>query len=845
MTSIPPITRHQHRHLATISLLAATLTQNARAFDPIAPTTAAPQIDRINRVHRQPTTGNETPESTSTPIVPNIKTTVAAPPPAPIHSQQPMTTVIDGRTYYVIPASQIAGMPVGDKQWLLVEANPGANPAPALAPAPQRAPSVPTPSSYPQPQPQSQPQPQPYTIVEPGLFAGNLPYAEEDPTMIGQGDGYPSSLPEPPLTSGPRPPLPAAPVTQLPNTGPSSNSGVTYPDAQMIPDPQITEAPLPAIPPPTATPLPVPVVDYGLMLRQGRFEEVANKTMELRDAGLASALGWASYRQSGYDTASSWFELAIEWDPELNEAYYGLAMAEFSRGNLAQAEAIARLKPDADPRMSQLLANVLIQKAVAASKSNQSGAAAQSLEEASETRQLTRGEAMLFAWSNLRAGQIERAAILFENLYTQRVDEESAEGLYAALSQLARWNRLKELADRFGGPLEQVYQTRYLAPAYFSQGRIRKAVELDPQTYGIYTGIDAPSILFGFDASTRSGETTERQTDVIGAPRVIARIPTKEGYFQADVIQYFWDGGALISNPNNNGILEAAGQSFSGVAARFTFEWESLWNPSISFGVLQTNSNVETSILGSASISRDHDEGKWTLRAFVDPVMESSLSAVGFRDEVNQLSWGGVRAAGVQGELSHWINEKSLFTGTIKAANYFGTNVPDNGHFGLTASIVRPIKVNDFSYFRVGPLLTYSTFARNLNQYTFGHGGYFSPQNHVQVFLKADFMSELGKDVLFGGSMGAGFQRADQDSSSIFPLEGDSTGTYPSTTDSSFIGYISFQGTYLLGDSWSLWGNMLAARTSNYDELSISLGLTYHFEKRRALHVLDLTRPWQ
>ena len=66
-----------------------------------------------------------------------------------------------------------------------------------------------------------------------------------------------------------------------------------------------------------------------------------------------------------------------------------------------------------------------------------------------------------------------------------------------------------------------------------------------------------------------------------------------------------------------------------------------------------------------------------------------------------------------------------------------GTSVASNSEVeGLVGAYVRPYRVGN-NAFKVGINLSYMGYDKNLRFFTFGQGGYFSPQNYLQ-FVDAD-----------------------------------------------------------------------------------------------------------
>lgn len=109
------------------------------------------------------------------------------------------------------------------------------------------------------------------------------------------------------------------------------------------------------------------------------------------------------------------------------------------------------------------------------------------------------------------------------------------------------------------------------------------------------------------------------------------------------------------------------------------------------------------------------------------PVTESLLSFAGTKDERTGQSWGGVTATGVRGDISKDFGSYGLYAAaawhTLR-----GKNVENNQR--------REFNVGTYTYLfedldellMLGANLNATFYDKNQRHFTYGHGGYFSPQ---------------------------------------------------------------------------------------------------------------------
>ncbi|PKH23910.1 hypothetical protein CIG19_09895 [Enterobacterales bacterium CwR94] len=151
------------------------------------------------------------------------------------------------------------------------------------------------------------------------------------------------------------------------------------------------------------------------------------------------------------------------------------------------------------------------------------------------------------------------------------------------------------------------------------------------------------------------------------------------------------------------------------------------------------------------------------------PVTDSLLSYVGARESYSGIKWGQVTKNGGSAQLSYDNGDAGFYVGGGAYA-YRGTNVADNESINANAGIyVRPFRYDD-RQLQVGVGTSWMDFSKNLSYYTYGHGGYFSPQNYVSVSVPVEYTQKYDDlAVRLGGSVG--YQSYSQDRSAYFPTD--------------------------------------------------------------------------
>ncbi len=136
---------------------------------------------------------------------------------------------------------------------------------------------------------------------------------------------------------------------------------------------------------------------------------------------------------------------------------------------------------------------------------------------------------------------------------------------------------------------------------------------------------------------------------------------------------------------------------------------------------------------------------------------DSTLSYYGYQDMLSGTYWGGVTKNGASVSYSY----DDGFFGAHASASYNiyrGKNVLKNHSYGVNAGVyVHPFKPTLYQDVTAGIDFSYENFEHNENNFTFGHGGYFSPQNHFLVTLPVTYRKKT-KDLEFNAKVSLGYQ---------------------------------------------------------------------------------------
>ena len=148
-------------------------------------------------------------------------------------------------------------------------------------------------------------------------------------------------------------------------------------------------------------------------------------------------------------------------------------------------------------------------------------------------------------------------------------------------------------------------------------------------------------------------------------------------------------------------------------------------------------------------------------------VKDSLLSYVGLKDSYSGKTWGRVTKNGGSLQLSYDDGDAGFYAGG-GGYSYQGENVASNTSVNAGAGVyLRPYHDN-YRQLQTGLSLSWMNYSKDLSYFTFGQGGYFSPQNYISIAFPVEYSQTFNNiKARLGGSLG--YQSYSQDGSDYFP----------------------------------------------------------------------------
>ena len=298
-----------------------------------------------------------------------------------------------------------------------------------------------------------------------------------------------------------------------------------------------------------------------------------------------------------------------------------------------------------------------------------------------------------------------------------------------------------------------------------------------------------PTLIAGLGFRAHDGTDGTASLTEIGTPVQLSFSPWYTGTATIAVLPVYLDAGTLgtgnLTQFGANPLLSAAGfaldpsgaQNASGVGLLGSYSWGDF---SGQLGTTPLGFQVTNMVGDLAYVPKFFgDTLSVRFEALRQPVTDTVLSYAGTHanfSHVNVLApgilgtdptWGGVVKTG--GHVTAYYDDQmyGAYAGA-GAAWLTGTNVAQNSVVdALAGAYFRPWKTDNWAI-RVGVSLYYTGYDKNLDGFTYGQGGYFSPQDFEGLGFPVEYTGHEGPWSWLAG-VTLGVQHFKASSSPVFP----------------------------------------------------------------------------
>jgi cellulose synthase operon protein C len=302
-------------------------------------------------------------------------------------------------------------------------------------------------------------------------------------------------------------------------------------------------------------------------------------------------------------------------------------------------------------------------------------------------------------------------------------------------------------------------------------------------------GQSNPTLIAGLGFRGHSGDDGFDRLNEVGGTFEGSFSPWYTGTVRLAVMPVYLDAGSVSTgnlaefgaNPilfgAGSNLVGSGGQNAAGVGILGSYSYTDF---SGQFGTSPIGFPV-VNLIGNVAYAPKFLDNTLTVRleGLREPVTNSVLSYAGTHASLtaaNALTggafggnstWGGVVKTG--GHIGFFYDDQVYGGyGGAGLASLTGKNVAENSQLdALLGAYFRPWKTDDWAI-RVGVSVYYTSYNRNLGGFTFGQGGYFSPQNYEALTFPVEYTGRDG-DWSWLAAAALGVQHFNSDSSPIFP----------------------------------------------------------------------------
>ncbi|MFV3383261.1 cellulose synthase subunit BcsC-related outer membrane protein [Pseudomonas sp. NY15354] len=255
-----------------------------------------------------------------------------------------------------------------------------------------------------------------------------------------------------------------------------------------------------------------------------------------------------------------------------------------------------------------------------------------------------------------------------------------------------------------------------------------------------------------------------------------------------------------------------------------------------------------TTVVGGISLDRPFAENsnfRYNLNLSRRSVTDSVMSWAGVEDARSGLEWGGVTATGGRLQLGYDNQEFGSYVyGSWHSLD--GHNVESNTRAELGSGIYWYLVNNLDERLTAGLAISGTQYDKNESFFTYGHGGYFSPQNYFSIGVPVTW-AQRGPRWSYQVQGAVGLQHIEQDGAPYFrdaamqgaldqlgrdyAANGVTLRTQYESQNKSGVGYsLGASGEYRLGDGFFFGGSLGVDNARDYEQWTGGLYLRYLFE---------------
>ena len=556
------------------------------------------------------------------------------------------------------------------------------------------------------------------------------------------------------------------------------------------------------------------------------------------DPAAALGEGWSQLNKGAFEDAYENFKRAYASERLREQAGEGMVYSLMRLDRHAEALAVAEGFPANHKVFGKLRVDAASQMAMAAFNGKRYTESEKWFKKLIEMGDASAATKTLLGWSLFHQGKAGEAAGLFLKAYEQDKDPKTAEAV------LLSYGKSGDVAGglAFSRTLAAGDPAKIRDGGLFTykHGMPITAAQLFPADGVPYSNADRPRLQVDAIYRIKTGDPgTSKLTD-ISIPVTYSHPFMTGNELSIAVIPVSLDSGAAPSQPMAGSYMNKSfakerplNTKLDAVIPQITYRSEGAVRYT-----LQAGSTPISGEVSAAPTFLARAKGGWfTVSAFQTPVKETILSYTGIVDPYGSKAWGRVLKTGVSAEAVFPFSGPHWFSIGGGYDSYAGQDVMDNKDFNATTSVGRAFSTGTWDI-AAGVFGYMAKFDKNSNFFTYGHGGYFSPQNFALGGLMLSMETKPMDNYWAEISLSASYMTFTNEASPKYPLAVDASimaEQFPKETISQ-MGYAAKGRVYrLLGGNWLIGAGAEFGKASDYTETIFFVTLRYQFGQRGAV----------
>jgi thioredoxin-like negative regulator of GroEL len=578
-----------------------------------------------------------------------------------------------------------------------------------------------------------------------------------------------------------------------------------------------------------------------------RIEEVSRRILALQpgDPSARRALAWTYFNRGKDREAYRLFSSLHKENPEDRDCALGLVYTQMRMGKTEEALALAERVGFKDKEWQDIRAQLYLRKAGEAYDQKKYAEAQTYAEKALAIQPDNQDARLLSARTYMAQGKAREALPLLLDQHKKSPTPELDKSILSTYEQIGERKKAFQFADSLGKGVFPA-SPKAAAEYYASNDAPVRAAQIDPERGTCYYNADKPSIEGSLLLRYKSGSD--------GFDKLIeADFPITFDYpmfygkkWSFSLIPAYLNSGSAPSVPYAGNFYK-----FVNGGPKQNDLVTSLWaaKPEVGFqmeGPVRYGFLLGTSFIGGPvsplpTFTAGASGKNWLINVHQLQVDESLLSYAGQKDPYTDKEWGRVLRTGIDGNISlepwpyYWL---------IFSAGYdylWGENVWSNQSVFGNASFGKffPWGPGDLS---AGWFATVKHYQRNTNFFTFGHGGYFSPEVFFITGPTLRYRTTPCATYSIDAQGSAGYMYYRTKDSPHYPLfndnlsalsgsaQGDATGAYSGENVSRLGLSGKVRGVKLFGNHWLGSAYLGFNNASSYNEWRTGVSLQYFFD---------------